>query len=233
MCPKLCEFSYITWTIIPVYNYKIVAHWYTKKINISNAVNLNVFICRRCFAFDSSLVVYGLEKVKVVDISGCDFQYDQYFSLTEFRGVETLILSNIKIRSTAETVALSGWFKPVPNVTRLDLSSNSLASLNRGGFRYIQKLQSLNLQDNRFRDIPFDIPLTPRLSHLDLSKNAISEINSKQRKQLDELADQVPELKLNLEENLLSCNCSALPFLYWLENTNVLFENSQIYLFDV
>ena len=163
------------------------------KINVSNAVNLSVFICRSCIAFDSNLQLYGLEKVKIVDISRGDFQYAKNFTLLEFRGVETLILSDIKLQSTNyKTVEMSGWFQPVPNITHLDLSSNSLDSLNRGGFRYIQKLQSLILRDNRFRDIPFDIPLTPRLSHLDLSKNAINEINSKQRNELDQIAHQIP-----------------------------------------
>ncbi|XP_035825008.1 toll-like receptor 4 [Aplysia californica] len=196
---------------------------------IMHADKLEVLICRDNGFNSFTGHLYGVDHIKVIDLSYNDFS-NTAFSFTEnFTGIETLVLSHVNFNTHFMSKESHSVFHSMSYLKSLDLSSNSLAELSVGTFRENDKLESLNLANNKFRSVPFDLSLTPQLRHLDLSKNAIFQLSIKQCHELDLHSGKITDFRLVLKDNMLSCSCDSISFLWWLGHTTALLDDGGNY----
>ncbi|XP_005102129.1 toll-like receptor 7 [Aplysia californica] len=202
---------------------------FADKLTVVGAERLETLVCRGCGMCCFTGNISGVDKVKVLDFSYNDFSIAAYGYTASFLSIEKLILSHVNFDTKVMSRDSDRIFQTLIHMKSLDLSSNSLVELSVGTFRNNDKLESLYLGDNIFRSIPFDISLTPRLQYLDLSKNSILQLNVKQRHELDLHSNKVTGFRLELKDNMLSCSCDSIPFVWWLGHTTLLLDNGGNY----
>ncbi|XP_059144754.1 toll-like receptor 4 [Physella acuta] len=112
-------------------------------------------------------------------------------------------------------------FGHLKKLVTLDLSSNSLHSLSKRTFDRNTELAFLNLTENNFQYVPFDLADRPNLRELDLTDNLIASLSVRETQDMDDLVRQFGSFNLHLSGNILSCGCQSLQFLQWLVMTRV------------
>ncbi|XP_055870863.1 toll-like receptor 4 [Biomphalaria glabrata] len=173
--------------------------------------------------------VTGLTSLKVLALSGNNMVNLAPDFFDEFTGLEYLALSKAGLNRDFVSSFSRRLFQNLSNLTRLDLSINYLNALSKGTFSPNSKLQWLDLSGNQFKDIPFDLQYTPNLLELDVSSNALTTIDDDIARDLDHLVATNGQFHLSLGGNILSCSCSDLRFLQWLNLTSVTFDQSRNY----
>ncbi|XP_059166605.1 toll-like receptor 4 [Physella acuta] len=143
--------------------------------------------------------------------------------------LETLVLFNCELDGSFMAKKSGRLFSRLNSLLRLDLSSNSLTILAEDLFANNTRIQMVRLADNRFSSVPFQLKFTPKLTFLDLTKNAITTIDKETRLSLDNLALGKEGFQLFLDGNILSCGCESLSFLHWLMNTHVIFDKDGVF----
>ncbi|XP_049845926.1 phospholipase A2 inhibitor beta [Schistocerca gregaria] len=86
-------------------------------------------------------------------------------------------------------------------------------------------LMDLHLGDNKLKDLDFNIECLPNLRFIDLEKNDISVLDSKQLDKLDILPARNQSLLVDLGGNPFTCDCRITDFYKWLQNTHVTVRN--------
>uniref|UniRef100_A0A2C9L8X1 TIR domain-containing protein n=1 Tax=Biomphalaria glabrata TaxID=6526 RepID=A0A2C9L8X1_BIOGL len=173
--------------------------------------------------------VTGLTSLKVLALSGNNMVNLNPDFFDELTGLEYLALSKAGLNRDFVSSFSRRLFQNLSNLTRLDLSINYLNALSKGTFSPNSKLQWLDLSGNQFKDIPFDLQYTPNLLELDVSSNALTTIDDDIARDLDHLVATNGQFHLSLGGNILSCSCSDLRFLQWLNLTSVTFDHSRNY----
>ncbi|KAH9504489.1 hypothetical protein Btru_062914 [Bulinus truncatus] len=173
--------------------------------------------------------IEGLPNLRTLNIS-----YNKLSSLSPdvfstYRTLEVLSLCSCQLSSEFMSIFSGSLFINLSNLQVLDLSFNSLDSLAPGTFSTKTNLTSLNLAGNRFRNLPFDLRLTPNLTFLDLRQNALSSIDSSDREIMEEQVKKLGKFQLAMSGNILSCGCENLPFLRWLLDTIVQLDDHRNY----
>ncbi|KAH9504491.1 hypothetical protein Btru_062917 [Bulinus truncatus] len=173
--------------------------------------------------------IEGLPNLRTLNIS-----YNKLSSLSPdffsaYRTLEVLSLFSCQLSSKFMSIFSGSLFINLSNLQVLDLSFNSLDSLAPGTFSTNTNLTSLNLAGNRFRNLPFDLRLTPNLTFLDLRQNALSSIDSSDREIMEEQVKKLGKFQLAMSGNILSCGCENLPFLRWLQDTNIQLDDHRNY----
>ena len=208
-------------------------------MTFKGAAGLETFIIRKCVTYQRGqeddgfhdVYLLGIEHARILDLSFNDLSLAPFDFLETIspNTLKTVILANTNLNPAHLSTNGQLMFYSLKNLTHLDISSNSLAALNYDTFRHNEHVESVILRDNRFQQIPFDMSLTRQLQYLDLRKNAISQLPAPQRAQLDLHIKRVPSFQLLLNDNILSCNCSSIPFLQWLDYTSVSVDNGGNY----
>ncbi|XP_071121503.1 toll-like receptor 4 [Mytilus edulis] len=123
---------------------------------------------------------------------------------------------NLENNNLRDYLRLKTYYPSYPsNLTVINFAFNNLDYLNVSIFHGHQSLRVLNLSNNYFTDIDFDISHLTLLQVLDLSNNRIQKFSEKSMKKLDVLFGS-SNVKLNLGENILQCSCDAISFIEWL-----------------
>ncbi|KAK0056186.1 toll-like receptor 4 isoform X3 [Biomphalaria pfeifferi] len=165
--------------------------------------------------------IQGLHSLKTVVVSLNDLRELKESFFDGFFGLEKLFLSKCELHRDFMALHSSRVFQNLSNLQSLDLSYNYLNDLSQGTFYYNPKLVWLNLSDNQFNRIPFDLKDTPNLLELDVRNNAISTVSKSITTELDQLTLRHGKLNFWLSGNILSCGCQDLNFLHWLSSTMV------------
>ncbi|XP_013077467.2 toll-like receptor 4 [Biomphalaria glabrata] len=165
--------------------------------------------------------IQGLHSLKTAVVSLNDMRELKESFFDGFFGLEKLFLSKCELQRDFMALHSSRVFQNLSNLQSLDLSYNYLNDLSQGTLYYNPKLVWLNLSDNQFNRIPFDLKDTPNLLELDVRNNAISTLSKSITTELDQLALRNGKLKFWLSGNILSCGCQDLNFLHWLSSTMV------------
>ncbi|XP_059161266.1 uncharacterized protein LOC131944598 [Physella acuta] len=173
--------------------------------------------------------LYGLDGLKILNISNTDLRILSVSILDTFPKLENLSMANVLISPWLISNYGQRLFQKVTNLQFLDLSSNSLSLLEAKMFSNNLNLTHLILSNNRFKDIPFDLKLTPNLQVLDLRDNAISLLDQTATDELDGLVKRQGKFQLLLAGNILSCGCVSLRFLKWMQTTYVELDNNGNY----
>ncbi|XP_055865833.1 toll-like receptor 4 [Biomphalaria glabrata] len=165
--------------------------------------------------------IHGLTSLKTAVFSGNKMRDLSETFFDGFSGLENLALSKCLIQRDFMAFQSHRLFQNLKELRQLDLSFNSLNAFSNATFSFNSNLQFLNLSDNQFNYLPFNLKHTPELRVFDVTNNSIITINIDARHELDHLALRNGGFRLFLRGNILSCGCSDLLFLQWLKNTLV------------
>ncbi|XP_059141006.1 toll-like receptor 4 [Physella acuta] len=172
--------------------------------------------------------VSGLTALRVFVLSGNDFSDMDETFFDSVLTIEILLLSNCNFNGAIESKAGLKGLQKLKNLTKLDLSGNSLDVLDPNIFQQ-NNLTHLILASNRFRSFPFDIKTTPNLQYLDLRFNALISIQSSVLKEIDHLASRSSGFQLLLKGNILACGCHNINFLSWIHQTETKLDLNRNY----
>nr|KAI8745906.1 leucine-rich repeat receptor-like protein CLAVATA2 [Biomphalaria glabrata] len=173
--------------------------------------------------------IQGLSSLKTLILSGNDLSNFADYFFDEFFGLENVALSNCGLDRDFSAIKSNRVFQNTTKLKELDLSENSLNTLSKGTFSRNSELIYLSLSTNLFKDIPFDLKLTPNLKTLDISFNVITTLTAETTAVFDYLNSKNGGFQLMLNGNILSCGCHDLPFLHWLNRTPIGLDNNRNY----
>ena len=134
-------------------------------------------------------------------------------------------------------------FRNNTELETLNLANNGLIKLPKGCFTGNRKLKYIDLSNNAFEKITFDIAHMSRLTSLDLKNNEIDYLDETTMDTLDHLyeqkhvenhtRDENQTLFVNLLGNPLKCHCAALGFVEWFIRTPVFATTRRLYHCEV
>ena len=110
----------------------------------------------------------------------------------------------------------SSVFRNFSHLEILDLSANEIRGISEEGFINLKHMRTLYMSKNSLVLILFEFSHMANLSSLDLSNNAISEINDKTLEKFEAQRRKISNFKLNLRGNRLDCSCSSRTFTRWM-----------------
>jgi hypothetical protein len=170
---------------------------------------------------DFTGTIIGFDSLQTLLLSGNDMSNLAEYFFDGLCSLIELVLFSCKLNTNFMSNKSDRLFYNLHLIRRLDLSSNSLFSLQSGTFTTNRLLEQLDLSMNMFKHIPFKLKDTPNLKWLDLRNNALSSLEPNEREELDKLANENGGFDLFISGNVLSCGCNNLKFLYWLSTTHV------------
>ena len=163
---------------------------------------------------------------------------------TNLNRIIKLDLSNnrlSKCNSFKET--LSVLFQSNIELETLKLANNGLNYLPKESFTANKKLKYIDLSNNAFEKVTFDILHLSQLTLLDLRNNIINYLDNTTMKTLDHLyelkhllnhdREKNQTLFVDLLDNPLKCHCDALEFVGWFVRTPVFATSRHLYHCEV
>ncbi len=160
-------------------------------------------------------VVYGLDKLKVLDVSRSGYRNINPHAMEHLPSLTYLYASGNSLRQDSFTNIAK-----LRTLQHLDISDNGIPRLNRRAFLGMSELRTINLAKNRVNSTDFLIDLIPVAKWIDVSGNQIRWLNERIRDAIDDrCANADCGLEINLLGNPLSCNCQDLPFIKWIRTT--------------
>ncbi|BFZ09822.1 hypothetical protein BsWGS_12860 [Bradybaena similaris] len=190
-------------------------------IQFIGATNLIYFDMSDGLVRNFKINIKGLEALKTLKISANDASV---LSETFFDGMchlEELHISSCNLNATFMSNQSARIFSNLLDLKRMDLSSNYLTSLSDETFARNTLMEELDLSNNRFQNIPFNLKNTPGLKILDLGDNSVLTLEPHETDELDSLVTKHAGFKLRILGNILSCGCNNFRFLVWLQTTHV------------
>lgn len=165
---------------------------------------------------------YSLQKL-LLNHNHIEWISDNTFSA--LYNLHTLVLSGNKLK-ILESFTLNGLYV----LTILQLQDNLLEAIQQDSFRNCSSIQELNLSGNRFENVPSAVTSLQFLKQLDLSNNAIYEINNSSLQNLKHLHTLV--LNHNDLGNLSRGIFKDTPFLKQIELCGNRIQNLAHGIFD-
>ena len=155
--------------------------------------------------------------------------------------LENIDLSNNKLSSTklfAETFSV--LFKRNLALTSVNLASNGLVYIPRDTFSSNTNLRYLELYDNTFSQLTFDISKLIFFKIFGLRNNFIENLDETSRNSIDILykkqqsrINENTTVKVDLHGNPLSCYCKSLAFVEWFIASPAILKTQDIYLCNI
>ncbi|KAK2140914.1 hypothetical protein LSH36_1205g00008, partial [Paralvinella palmiformis] len=161
-------------------------------------------------------LVYGLENVEVVNVSGNGLSYADWRNFANWQSLRILNLAkNLFGHNAMEP------FPPIQKLEQLDFSSNLVRSFPANMFANLRALNVLNVANNKLTMLSFDFP--EKLQQLDVSGNLLHTLDGSTRQALDNL----PDLMVLLGGNPLGCSCEEADFLDWFQKMSMKISDEQ------
>lgn len=174
--------------------------------------------------------LHGFETLITVDFSQnfCSNVSTEFF--TSFTNVKTLKLADNFLGKSLSLDQEGLTFRNQLRLEYLDLSNNDIAFLHPKALQNASNIKHLILRRNRLIKWTVTIGHMKNLTNLDLSNNRLTCFESTEMKNLEVLfSNGNHHLKVNLENNQLSCTCENLKFLTWLTSYKSHFTNFDNY----
>ena len=178
----------------------------------------------------------GLMHMKVLNLShsGINMINSPYWYDSmppQFPNLQILDVSRNNISLSTSFVT----FKSNGNICFLRFAYNSIQRIPYSIFSHLSILQELALSHNSIQTFDFNLSGLYSLRNLNLENNKISEVPEGTFKQLAQLAERVAPriITVDLSENPLSCSCSNIPFLTFMNQnkpSNLVFHNYDKYV---
>ncbi|KAK6171558.1 hypothetical protein SNE40_019720 [Patella caerulea] len=177
--------------------------------------------------------VERVESITMLDLSNnyCHHINTDFFK--HLRSLKKLDMSFNNLQWVLYSDKDGSIFRPLNNLTHLNLIKNNLIWLPSKIFTGLSSLQYLNLSRNIIRDMILDLKIMNDLHYIDFSNNSIGWLVSTFRKELEEAGERSGSLTIDLSNNPLACTCDNLQFLRWLLHPQyVQFNNKHQYVCD-
>ena len=179
-----------------------------------------------------ALIATGLMHMQELNLSnslsGRDIIYSDF--VLQFPSLQILDMS-----SNIMNLHISDSIKSVGPIRILSFADNVITSVPYNFFSNLTTLQELDLSHNSIQDFDFNTSGLYSLNNLNLEYNNISDIPEATRQQLIQLVEHVaPQIvTVDLSNNPLSCSCSSIPYLTFMNQTkpsNLVFHNYDEYM---
>ncbi|XP_055867154.1 toll-like receptor 4 [Biomphalaria glabrata] len=171
--------------------------------------------------------IEGLPNIQVFVLSFNKMYILEPDFFNAYPSLVTLRIDSCRLVSSFVSQYSARMFRNLTRLQNLDLSYNSLEILEPKTFAVNPLLVTLNISGNRFKQIPFDLVLTPKLQLLDVRENVLTSISQEDRNLIEGHKERLGKFQLLLAGNIFSCGCENLQFLQWLHFTDVELDNNK------
>lgn len=208
------NFTFVNMSKLKTLNlsHKIISIYKNTFAGLVNLENLKLENCKMQFIEENSFK--HLNSLKILNLKNNQLFQTRSYNEKMFSGLlslETLILSENKL-SLSEDDLLSRMF----NLKYLDLNSNLIEKIGSQTFSNLLNLQSISFRENNLVEWQARLFIKNKnLSFVDLAKNKIKSATTSMLSDFENLE------QIDLSENPFICDCQLLPFLNWINNTNV------------
>ncbi|XP_076752752.1 uncharacterized protein LOC143424518 [Xylocopa sonorina] len=130
----------------------------------------------------------GFERVRALNLSRNNLA--RLTDVSVARAMNMTELTRLDLSDNSLTVVSAGTFRTLAGLVRLSLRGNEISAVHEDAFRGLDRLEFLDLSDNRLADLP-DSALTPlySLQKLDLSGNQLQVLGARWFESLDRLRE--------------------------------------------
>ncbi len=166
----------------------------------------------------------GLRNLIYLDLSGNNCETVPVGLFKPLVGLQQLFLMNNKLGQMLDKDKQGNILAGMGNLVELYLNVNLMNQLNGQLFKDLKNLTKLHLQENNiFHWHPQVFSSMPRLINLNLASNKIALVNQTSFSAFN------MSLSINLTNNPFSCSCDMRWFRWWLNSTNITFDNLSQY----
>ncbi|CAC5388420.1 unnamed protein product [Mytilus coruscus] len=173
--------------------------------------------------------IVNVESLKILNMANnfCSNITNVFFS-TDFKNLEHLNFHNNLLGIILPDDNDGKIFHNLESLIEIVLAQNRIPNLPENIFKSQRNLQKLDLSDNILTDINFRLSHMMQLKELDLRGNRIAIISDHIALQWESLARK-HNFSVDLNKNLLECNCLSIKFIKWMTTTNVRLRNIKKY----
>ncbi|CAC5380974.1 unnamed protein product [Mytilus coruscus] len=166
--------------------------------------------------------IYNVKSLKYLDLSSnfCS-NVSNYFFSEDFGSLEELYLQNNILGLVLPYDYKGATLQNLHNLKTINLSQNKIQRLSKDFFKSQLKIERIDLSENTFQSIDFDIGHLKSLKYLNLKNNRISFLSASAIQQLDSIDILNKNFRIDLSQNDFLCTCETINFVQWLVTTTV------------
>lgn len=144
-----------------------------------------------------------------------------HFFSEDFGRLEELYLQNNILGLVLPYDFRGAILKHLHNLKIINLSQNRIHLLSKDFFKSQLKIERIDLSENTFESIDFDIGHLKSLKYLNLKNNRISYLSASAILQLNSIGILNKNFTIDLSQNNFLCTCETINFVQWLVTTTV------------
>ncbi|VDI65933.1 Hypothetical predicted protein [Mytilus galloprovincialis] len=166
--------------------------------------------------------IYNVKSLKHLDLSSnfCS-NVSHYFFSEDFGSLEELHLQNNILGLVLPYDYKGKVLQNLHNLKTINLSQNKIQRLSKDFFKSQLKIERIDLSENTFESIDFDIGHLKSLKYLNLKNNRISYLSASAILQLNSIGILNKIFTIDLSQNNSLCTCETINFVQWLVTTTV------------
>ncbi|CAG2223759.1 unnamed protein product [Mytilus edulis] len=166
--------------------------------------------------------IYNVKSLKHLDFSSnfCS-NVSHYFFSEDFGSLEELHLQNNILGLVLPYDYKGEVLQNLHNLKTINLSQNKIQRLSKDFFKSQLKIERIDLSENTFESIDFDIGHLKSLKYLNLKNNRISYLSASAILQLNSIGILNKIFTIDLSQNNFLCTCETINFVQWLVTTTV------------
>nr|XP_011438585.2 toll-like receptor 4 [Crassostrea gigas] len=180
-----------------------------------NATGLREMYLQDNFFYSWNGPIHGVENIRIADLSNNYCSHISKSFLKYARGVVMLNMSINDIGRSLSKDADGEIFENTVSLEVLDLSYNNIVELSSRVFKNVQKLQTLNLQNNKLSSWRVEVDHMKNIQFINLKQNRLTELKKDTQISFTKLF-QKTNLSIDLSGNQFLCSCDSVHFLEWI-----------------
>ena len=158
--------------------------------------------------------VIGLNQLETLDASHCDLIRIK-LQFGHFPNLKNLNIS----RNRFDTVPVK-LCNSSPKLEDFDMSHNQLRKIYPFTFKSCERLKHIKLGGNSLRELYLQLSSLTKLETLSLNDNKLMTLSRQFTAEIDNLF-RVKTFTLDIRNNNFVCSCDTLPFIRWIQTTEV------------
>ncbi|GFO25571.1 toll-like receptor e [Plakobranchus ocellatus] len=169
--------------------------------------------------------IRGLENLQTLTMDECfvHFISDRFFDF--FPNLQYLTFYRNLLGQILHEDYNGYIFKNLKKLVLLNLSTNNIFRLNGPVFKNLKEMKHLDISQNRLGKVNFSIAHMKQLETINLKGNQIRTLTTQTMKEIDLINKETLQLKIDLSNNPIGCDCDNLKFLEWFTESGVMWDN--------
>ncbi|CAG2223766.1 unnamed protein product [Mytilus edulis] len=196
-------------------------HYSVSSYNLTNNILRNIDLSNNLL---TSWIgpIYNVKSLKYLDLSSnfCS-NVSNYFFSEDFGSLEELYLQNNILGLVLPYDYKGATLQNLHSLKTINLSQNRIQRLSKDFFKSQFKIERIDLSENTFQSIDFDIGHLKSLIYLNLKNNRITFLSASAVQQLDSIDILNKNFTIDLSQNDFLCTCETINFVQWLGTTTV------------